>query len=189
MHQRPATESNAMPSPSDIKVLCLDIDGVLTDGRLWLDQEGTEFRTFHIRDGQGIRLWLDLGLEVVAISGRPLASAEHRLKHLGMKHVRGGVDDKPAVLQEMLASIGAEPHQVAMLGDDLPDIPLARMVGYPMAVADACDELRALAQYVTETPGGFGAAREAIEHLLKSMNRWEEALATAGCADMEVRKA
>ncbi|MDG2054897.1 MAG: HAD hydrolase family protein [Phycisphaerales bacterium] len=178
-----------MSTPSDIKVLCLDIDGVLTDGRLWLDQEGTELRTFHIRDGQGIRLWLNLGLDAIAISGRPLKSAEQRLTHLGMKHVQGGVDDKPAVLLEMLREIGAEPHEVAMLGDDLPDIPLARMVGYPMAVADACTELRELAQYTTATPGGFGAAREAIEHLLKSMRRWDEALATAGCADMEVPKA
>ena len=163
-----------------IRVLCLDVDGVLTDGSVWLDDLGHETKRFHARDGLGIALWRRLGGEVVVITGRAGLAVRHRLEELGVRHLWSGSHDKLADLRAALAAVGAAPDEVAFVGDDLPDLPAMRACGYPVAVHDAAPEVRAAALHVTAPAGGHGAVRETVEHPLRSQNRWNEALAIFG---------
>lgn len=165
-----------MPAPS-IRLLCLDVDGVLTDGGIQIDDHGVETKRFHVRDGTGMRIWTRLGGEIAVITGRRSGSLRHRLGELGVRHVIQGAVDKAESLLELAEDLDLKASQCAMLGDDLPDLTAMRCCGYPMAVHDAAPEVKALAQFITVRPGGVGAVREAIEHLLKSQGRWEEALA------------
>jgi 3-deoxy-D-manno-octulosonate 8-phosphate phosphatase (KDO 8-P phosphatase) len=162
---------------SDVTLLCLDVDGVLTDGGIHIDDHGVETKRFHVRDGAGIRMWRRLGGEVAVITGRRSGSLRHRLAELGVRHVVQGAGHKGEALEELCAELRVEPRRCAMIGDDLPDLPALRVCGYPMAVFDAAAEVKALAQFVTVRPGGVGAVREAIEHLLRAQGRWAEALA------------
>ncbi|MHC5115019.1 MAG: KdsC family phosphatase [Planctomycetota bacterium] len=166
-------EDTAQP----LRLLVLDVDGVLTDGRIVIDGHGMETKRFHVRDGLGVQLWRHLGYEAAIISGRASAATQHRATELGVRHVFQGVGDKVAAFAELLKDLDLNPSQAAVMGDDLPDLPMMRVAGYPMAVADACEEVRDMAEFVTTRPGGCGAVREAIEHLLKLEDRWEEALA------------
>ncbi len=159
---------------SAVRLLVLDVDGVLTDGGLWIDGVGAEFKRFDVRDGLGIRLWIASGGLIAAVSGRGGASARLRLGELGVECVMGGVKDKVAAVEELLASHGLEWTSVAMIGDDLPDLPVLRRCGLPIAVADACDEVRNAASLVTTRDGGRGAVREAIERILQAQGRWNE---------------
>ena len=166
--------------PKNITLLCLDVDGVMTDGRVVLDHFGHEIKVFHIRDGAGIRMWRELGNEVAIITGRRSKAVDHRAKELGIARVMQGSRDKAADFMKLLDDTGCDMRAAAMLGDDLPDLPVLKLVGYPMAVADACAEVRAVAAFITLTAGGRGAVREAIEHLIKAQGRWREALAIYG---------
>jgi len=168
-----------LPEDTDqqIRLLVLDVDGVLTDGRIVIDATGMETKRFHVRDGLGIQLWRLLGYEVAIITGRSSTSVQHRATELGIRHVFQGVSDKVAVFGELLKDLDLQASQAAVMGDDLPDLPMLRVAGYPMAVADASEAVRDTAEFVTTRPGGCGAVREAIEHLLKLEDRWEEALA------------
>ncbi len=167
-------------APANITLLCLDVDGVMTDGRVYLDAHGQETKVFNIRDGTGIRIWRTLGHDVAIITGRRSTAVNHRAKELGVEHVIQGSQDKAADFMKLVEEAGLDLRQTAMLGDDLPDLPVMKLVGYPMAVADASPEILSLAAFVTKNPGGRGAVREAIEHLLKAKNRWHEALAIFG---------
>jgi 3-deoxy-D-manno-octulosonate 8-phosphate phosphatase (KDO 8-P phosphatase) len=168
------------PDPRHVRLLCLDVDGVLTDGTINLDDHGVERKRFHVRDGTAVRLWLRLGFEVAIITGRSSMAVRHRANELGIVHVIQKSSDKGASLAALLRSLDLEPLEVAVLGDDLPDLPAMRLAGYPMAVADAVPEIRGLAAFVTTHPGGRGAVREAVEHLLKAMDLWDDALAHYG---------
>ena len=165
-----------MPNPAidKIQLLCLDVDGVLTDGAIAIDDHGVETKRFHVRDGTGIRIWTRLGLHIAFITGRSGMAVRHRANELGVLHVLQGVSDKLAAFGSLLNDLELAASQAAMLGDDLPDLPIMEMAGYAMAVADAVPEVREAADFVTIRPGGHGAVREAIEHLLKEKDRWAE---------------
>jgi 3-deoxy-D-manno-octulosonate 8-phosphate phosphatase (KDO 8-P phosphatase) len=165
---------------SRIQLLCLDVDGVLTDGGIHIDDRGNETKRFHVRDGAGLRMWMRMGLHVALITGRRGMAVRHRAEELGIRHVIQGSTDKLANFRALLGQLELKASEAAMLGDDLPDLPILRLAGYPMAVADADPEVRALARFVTVRPGGHGAVREAIEHLLQERDLLEEARKTFG---------
>lgn len=158
-----------------VDLLILDVDGVMTDGSITLDAQGRESKTFHVRDGFGIRLWRELGGEVAIITGRAGEVVEHRAKELGIHLVFKGVKDKAAALDDVTARSGITPERAAALGDDWPDLPVLGRVAYPMAVADASPEVILVAKHVTRSPGGRGAVREAVEHLLERRGDLERA--------------
>ncbi len=165
---------------ANIELLCLDVDGVLTDGGIYLDDEGVETKRFHVRDGTGIRLWIRTGHHVALITGRSGGVVGHRAAELGIEHVIQGCDDKAAAFLKLAGKLGIDPSKAAVLGDDLPDLPMMRAAGYAMAVADAAREVRKCAAFITSRPGGYGAAREAVEHLLKARGRWDDAVGFFG---------
>jgi 3-deoxy-D-manno-octulosonate 8-phosphate phosphatase (KDO 8-P phosphatase) len=159
---------------SRVRLLLLDCDGVLTDGRITLVEGGEEVKSFHTRDGHGLVLLRLAGLDIGIISGRSSDAVERRARELGIAYVRQGVHDKVAVFEEMLASAGVAEAEVCYVGDDVVDIPLMRRAGLAAAVADATAETHAAAHYVTRLPGGFGAVREVCELILKAQGRWDE---------------
>jgi 3-deoxy-D-manno-octulosonate 8-phosphate phosphatase (KDO 8-P phosphatase) len=161
-----------------VRLLCLDVDGVLTDGGISIDDAAIETKRFHVRDGTGLRAWMAVGHEVAIITGRRGMALQHRASELGIRHVLQGVADKQAAFGEVLHDLALSGAQAAAIGDDLPDLPLLRLAGYPIAVADAVAEVKRAAVFVTVRPGGQGAVREAIEHLLKAQTRWDQALET-----------
>ena len=155
-----------MPSPADIKLLALDVDGVLTDGSIFVDDHGHEIKRFHVRDGYAIKLWQSLGFKVAIITGRSAPGVLARAKQLAIDIVMDGVSDKSAALDELVRTSGVPPHQIAFVGDDWPDLPIMTRVGLPIAVADAEPEVLKAAQFTTPRRGGNGAVRDAIEFIL-----------------------
>ena len=162
---------------ADIKLLVFDVDGVLTDGRLYFSARGEELKAFNARDGAGIKCLMRAGVECAFLSGRESAVAAARAAELGVKHVVGGAKDKLPALRELLAELGLAPAQAAFVGDDQVDLPAMRECGWSACPADAVREVREAADYVAALPGGRGAAREIIEHLLKEQGRWPAILA------------
>lgn len=166
-----------MPDPRilrEISVLLLDVDGVLTDGRIIYHSDGSETKVFHVRDGLGIRMAREAGIRVGIVTGRASAALRHRCENLGIETVYDGVRDKAAVLDRILNESGVRAGAVAFVGDDLPDLPVMRRVGCAVAVADAHEEVRAAADWVTRRPGGKGAVREVCEALLQARGRWKD---------------
>jgi YrbI family 3-deoxy-D-manno-octulosonate 8-phosphate phosphatase len=157
-----------------IRLILSDVDGVLTDGGIIIDNQGIESKQFHVRDGQGIRLWHKAGYKFGLITLRSSQILKIRVAELGIEIIRQGIEHKLDAMQEILNELQLEPRQVCYIGDDLPDLALVRAVGLGVAVADACDELRSTAKYVTEHHGGKGAVRETIEVILKAQQRWED---------------
>jgi YrbI family 3-deoxy-D-manno-octulosonate 8-phosphate phosphatase len=157
-----------------IRLILSDVDGVLTDGGIVFDNQGIETKRFHVRDGLGIRLWQKAGYRFGLITHRSSNIVKMRVAELGIEIVRQGIDNKLTAMRNILAELRLTPDQVCYLGDDLPDLAVVRSVGFGVAVADACEEVRQAAQYVTQLPGGTGAVRETIELLLKSQNRWDD---------------
>jgi 3-deoxy-D-manno-octulosonate 8-phosphate phosphatase (KDO 8-P phosphatase) len=158
---------------SRIKLLLMDCDGVLTDGSIWLVEDG-EQKAFNVKDGLGIDLLHKAGLKSGVISGRTSQTLAQRAGELGMAFVRQGEPDKIAAFQEILTAAGVESNEVAYIGDDLNDIPLMRRSEFAVAVADAVEEARSVAHYVTEARGGEGAVREVIEIILRAQGRWSD---------------
>lgn len=159
-----------------IRCLCLDVDGVLTDGRLYVHEDGRASRAFHIHDGLAIEWFQRLGGVVVIITGKRSQAVATRAAELGIEHVVQASEDKLADLEELLSRLGIELGEVAAIGDDLPDLPVLARCGFPIAVADAVEEVKSAARLVTTRPGGRGAVREAIEHLLRESGRWPAVL-------------
>src|ERR1700681_810060 len=157
-----------------IKLLLMDCDGVLTDGRLELLENGDEQKTFHARDGQGISLLQRAGLKTGIISGRTSSAVERRAQDLGMTYVRQSATDKLEALDEILALAQLSLHECAFIGDDLADIPVMQRVELAVAVADAVAETKQVAHLVTEQRGGQGAIREVTDFILKAQGRWDE---------------
>jgi 3-deoxy-D-manno-octulosonate 8-phosphate phosphatase (KDO 8-P phosphatase) len=151
---------------AQIRLLVLDVDGVLTDGRLWFGPDGELVKAFHVRDGVGIKTALGAGVEVAIISGRRSAAVERRAAELGLRHVCQGCDDKAEALRALTAELGLPPGVVACVGDDTPDLPMMALVALPIAVADAHPEVLAAARHVTRAAGGAGAVREVCDLLL-----------------------
>lgn len=160
-----------------IKLAIFDVDGVLTDGRLYFLADGSEFKTFHTLDGHGIKMLIASGVRAAIISGRTTPAVERRAKNLGIQHLYQGREDKLAVLEDLLAELGLDYSQVAYLGDDLPDLPVIRRVGLGMAVANADSFVRQHAHGVTSARGGEGAAREFCELILDAQGNLEAAQA------------
>ncbi|MCH2161159.1 MAG: HAD hydrolase family protein [Phycisphaerales bacterium] len=169
---------NAETRPENVRLLCLDVDGVLTDGSIFIDANGTEIKRFFVRDGNGLRVWMNLGYEVAVITGRSGPAVQHRMNELGIRHLRAGVKDKGPVFDALLDELGVSAGETAMVGDDLPDLPILHRCGYPVAVHDAAAEVKASACLVTGAMGGKGAVREVVEHLLRARGRWDEAVAS-----------
>lgn len=159
-----------------LKLLILDVDGVLTDGRLFFDNEGTEYKCFHARDGHGIKLLRQTGVEVAVISGRKSNSVALRMKNLGIEYVYQGHENKIAAFNEIIQSLSIEPEQAAHVGDDLLDLPVMTRVGLSIAVNDANDAVKDYADWCTETPGGLGAVREVCDFIMKSQGTFEGVL-------------
>jgi YrbI family 3-deoxy-D-manno-octulosonate 8-phosphate phosphatase len=157
-----------------IELVLSDVDGVLTDGRVIINNQGIETKQFHIRDGLGIRLWQRCGGRFGLITGRSSHVVKLRAVELDIAIVRQGVDDKLSVTQSLLQELQLKPEQVAYIGDDLPDLPVVRFVGLGVAVADACAELKQSAHHITTATGGAGAVRETIELILKAQRRWDD---------------
>ncbi len=168
-----------MPNPS-IRLLVLDVDGVLTDGMIQMDDTGVQSRRFHIRDGLGITMWKAVGRQVGILTSKRSAAVAARARMLGIDLLEQGAEDKLPGLDRMLAMARVSREQTAYVGDDLLDLAVMRRVGYPIAVADAAAEIRQIARYTTTTPGGHGAVREAIEHLLRRGEAWDAAMRAIG---------
>jgi 3-deoxy-D-manno-octulosonate 8-phosphate phosphatase (KDO 8-P phosphatase) len=160
-----------------IELLLLDVDGVLTDGSIVYADSGEELKRFHVRDGAGLKLWRASGRRAAVVSGRSAAAVARRMAELGVAPVLQGRDDKATAFAEVLATLGLTADQTCAVGDDLADLPLLARSGLAVAVADAAPEVRAAAQFVTMTPGGRGAVREAVEWLLKLQGRWDQLIA------------
>ena len=157
-----------------VKLLLMDCDGVLTDGRITLLENGDEEKSFHTRDGHGLVLLHRAGLTSGIISGRTSSLVERRARELGMHYVRQGTWDKIKDFEELLREAGLDETEVAFIGDDVTDIPLMQRAQLSVAVADAAAETIGAAHYVTGLPGGFGAVREVCELILKAQGRWSE---------------
>ena len=162
-----------IPNLGTIELLVLDVDGVLTDGSIVLHADGSESKSFSLLDGHGIKLWKRAGLKVALLSGRPSPVTRHRAAQLQIEHVLEGCHKKLPALQGLLDQLALSPQNVAYVGDDLLDLPPVRYVGFGVAVANAVDELKHYADYVTSRPGGQGAVREVIEVILKGSGRWQ----------------
>lgn len=158
---------------SGIRLLVLDVDGVMTDGRICLDADGRETKVFHVTDGAGMKYWQRVGREIAIISGRDAPATAHRARELGVRHLRQGVKVKLPVYESILAELGLKPEQTAVMGDDLPDLPLLRHCGLAIAPANAVAEVKQASHLVTRAAGGEGAVREVIEALLRQAGLWE----------------
>ncbi len=163
-----------------IRLLVLDVDGVLTDGTIWMDDAGVQGRGFHIRDGLGITMWKAVGRQVGILTSKRSEAVAARARMLGIELLEQGAEDKLPGFQRMLSATGVSADETAYIGDDLLDAVVMRRAGYPIAVGDAAAEIRQIARFVTTAPGGRGAVREAIEHLLQRDNQWEAAIRAIG---------
>lgn len=160
-----------------IRVLLFDVDGVLTDGGVYMHADGHESKRFDIKDGAGIVLARRAGLVVGVISARQSPSTLHRARQLGMDPICQGVTDKAAALDDLLRTRGWDPLDVAYMGDDVVDLPVLVRVGLAACPADAVPEVRAAAHLISSRPGGHGAARALIEDILRAQDRWDALVA------------
>jgi 3-deoxy-D-manno-octulosonate 8-phosphate phosphatase (KDO 8-P phosphatase) len=143
-----------------VRLLCLDVDGVLTDGFLYWAGEGLWSQRFSVRDGYGIKLLQEVGVEIAVLSGGDVRSGRDRCASLGIRHAHFGVTDKVAIFRDVAGTLGIRADETAFIGDELVDVPLLSEVGFAATVPDAVDEVKAVVHYVTRRPGGDGAVRE-----------------------------
>jgi 3-deoxy-D-manno-octulosonate 8-phosphate phosphatase (KDO 8-P phosphatase) len=151
-----------------VELLVLDVDGVLTDGRLYFSPRGETLKVFHVRDGHGIKLLMRSGVHVAVVSGRRSAAVSARMRELGVRHVSQACPDKVRALEELTRRLGVDPLTTACLVDDTPDLPLMAAVGFAGAVADAHPLVKSAAHWVSGRPGGQGAVRELCDALLRA---------------------
>jgi 3-deoxy-D-manno-octulosonate 8-phosphate phosphatase (KDO 8-P phosphatase) len=156
---------------NDIRLLVLDVDGVLTDGRLYFTARGEETKCFHVRDGAGIVQLLRGGLQVAVISGRDSRAVDRRMSELGVTWIRQGVEDKLTALRELLDILGLTPQSVACMGDDLADLPLLEAARLAVTVADGHPSVKSRAHFITQATGGQGAVREVCDLILEAQRR------------------
>jgi len=167
-------EAEIQERAARIKLLLMDCDGVLTDGRIWILENGEDQKAFHTRDGLGIDLLHRAGLKSGIISGRTSSALERRAQSLGVSYLWQGRDDKRQAFADTLTQSQVTNEAVAFVGDDLTDLPLMKQSGLAVAVADAVAEVKAHAHYVTKAKGGKGAVREVVELILKAQGRWDD---------------
>jgi 3-deoxy-D-manno-octulosonate 8-phosphate phosphatase (KDO 8-P phosphatase) len=157
----------------NIKLLILDVDGVLTDGSIILDNEGNELKAFNVRDGHGIKMLHRAGIDVAIITGRYSKVVERRAQELGIAEVFQRCHNKVVANRQLMERFGLSDHEVAYIGDDVVDLPLLKRVGLPVVVADATEDVKAAAAMITTQPGGRGAVREITDLLLKAKGLWQ----------------
>ncbi len=157
-----------------LKLLILDIDGVLTDGKLFFDNQGNEYKSFHARDGHGIKLLRQTGVEVAVISGRKSNSVALRMRNLGIEYVYQGHENKQAAFDEIIEKTGITPEQAAHVGDDLLDLPIMIRVGLAIAVNDANFAVKQRAHWCTTLPGGHGAVREVCDFIMQAQGHFDD---------------
>ena len=163
-----ATASHRTDAAARVRLLVLDVDGVLTDGRLYYGARGETLKVFHVRDGLGLKLLAGAGVTLAVISGRRSSMTARRCRELGVRHLVQGVEDKLAAFHRLRGRLGMSASVCACVGDDVPDVPLMREVGLSFAVADAHEQAREAADVVTRLPGGKGAVREVCDYLLQA---------------------
>ncbi|WP_214071046.1 HAD-IIIA family hydrolase [Mucilaginibacter sp. dw_454] len=159
----------------DITTFIFDVDGVLTDGSVFVTETGEQSRAFNIKDGYALQLAVKCGYNVCAISGSRSKTAIYRLNSLGIKDVFIGAHDKVSKFKDYLESKHILPNNVLYMGDDIPDLGVMKLVGLPVCPADACEEIKAVSQYVSPFGGGKGCARDIIEKVLKVQDKWMSA--------------
>lgn len=157
-----------------IKVLLLDVDGIMTDGRVIYDNNGVETKAFDVKDGHGLKLIQRAGIRVGIITGRSSRVVELRARELGIDILYQGAKDKMIPYAEILSSHGYSDEEIAYMGDDVVDLPILRRVGFSATVSDAVDEVKPLVHYVTKRAGGRAAVREVCDLLLKETGAWEQ---------------
>lgn len=171
---RGAPSQEVLARAAKIRLLICDVDGVLTDGRLFFTPDGQEFKSFHARDGHGIKLLQRTGVETAVISGRSSPAVALRMSSLGVRHVYQGRESKLEPWEELLALLDLKPEQTAFVGDDLLDLPLLHRAGLAVAVADAHFSLAEAAHWTTCLPGGQGAVREVCDLIMQAQDTWRD---------------
>ena len=156
---------------SRIRLVIFDVDGVMTDGKLYLASDGTETKSFNILDGLGIKLLMKAGIHCAIISGRRSDAVERRMRDLGVEHVYHGIEDKLPLFEDLLEQLDLEADQVAHMGDDLPDLPIMRRVGLAVTVTNGSSLIKPYAHWETSRPGGQGAVREVCELVLSAQGQ------------------
>jgi 3-deoxy-D-manno-octulosonate 8-phosphate phosphatase (KDO 8-P phosphatase) len=165
-------DSEIQQRAAKIKLLLMDCDGVMTDGRLWMLAAGDDHKAFYARDGLGIELFHRAGLQTGVISGRNSSALDRRARGLKMRFIWQGSENKRQAFHQSLKEAALSSDEIAFIGDDLSDIPLMKLSGLAVAVNDAAEETKAAAHYITRAPGGRGAVREVCELILKSQGKW-----------------
>ena len=158
--------SGGRQCPNNLKLVGFDVDGVFTDGRFYLSDDGIESKAFSTQDGFGVRQLLDADIEVAVISGRRSGAVERRMNELGVRFVLQGCRDKVAAFDDIVSELGIGLGQTAFVGDDVPDLPLLEHAGFAIAVANAVPDVKRRCDVITEAPGGGGAVREVCELVL-----------------------
>lgn len=169
-----ATKSMVFQKAKKIKLLILDVDGVLTDGSIILDNEGNEYKSFHVRDGHGIRMLISAGVRVALITGRHSKVVARRAHELGITEVFQKCFNKVVAYNTLLKKYGLSDQETAYIGDDIVDAPIMARVGLPATVSDSVDEIKKYALLVTRQRGGRGAVREVADVILKAKGLWQE---------------
>jgi 3-deoxy-D-manno-octulosonate 8-phosphate phosphatase (KDO 8-P phosphatase) len=169
----PAT---VLAKAAQIKLAIFDVDGVLTDGRLYLDDQGVGHKAFHVHDGQGMKMLMQTGVQIAVISSGYATAVNHRMANLGVTDVYQGQKDKRKAFEELLRKYQLRDDQIAYVGDDLPDIPLIRRAGLGVTVPNAVPMMREYAVWVTQIGGGLGAVREVCELIMQSQQTYNQAL-------------
>lgn len=163
-----------------VRLMAFDVDGVLTDGRLYIGAQGELMKAFDVRDGHGIKLLREAGIEVAILTARTSDIVAARARELGIARVLQGQSDKLAGFERLLADTGIDAGQAGYIGDDWPDLPVLRRARFAATVADACDEVKAVAHWVADAPGGRGAVRQLAEFILRAQERFDELLRRHG---------
>ncbi|MBI3147161.1 MAG: phenylphosphate carboxylase subunit delta [Betaproteobacteria bacterium] len=166
-----------MDKARNIKLVILDVDGVMTDGKIVIDDNGLEQRNFDIKDGMGVVVLQMSGIDVAIITSKKSGSVRHRAEELKIKHFHEGIKKKTEPYEVMLKELNITDAEVCYVGDDLVDLSMMKRVGLPVAVADAVADVRDAAEYVTQAKGGHGAVREVAELILKTQGKWDKLLA------------
>lgn len=160
----------------DVRAAIFDVDGVLTDGQLYIGEHGESFKAFNTLDGHGLKLLARAGVEPIVITGRDSPAVRRRVNDLGLRHAAYGVHDKVAAAEPLLAALGLGWHELAVIGDDWPDLPLMQLAAFSVAPPNAHDEVRAHVDHVTTRAGGQGAVREFCDLLMIARGRYAELL-------------
>ncbi len=169
-----------MDKAKNIKLVILDVDGVMTDGRIVIDDNGVETRNFDIKDGMGVVVMMMSGVEVAIITSKKSGAVRHRAEELKIKRFHEGIRKKTEPYEEMLKEMNITDAEVAYVGDDLVDLSMMKRVGLPIAVNDAVEDVKKHAAWITQARGGYGAVREVAEMILKAQDKWDKVLAKVG---------